>query len=98
MVWEVAREVPLPIIGVGGVASAADALEFMIAGARAVAIGAAVIDRPTVAEEVVAGLADYVQRHQLESLARIVGTLDSQVPETRVEVPAAPEHANSRLT
>lgn len=98
MVWEVVRAVPLPIIGVGGVASASDALEFMIAGARAVAIGAAVIDRPTVAEDVVAGLADYLQRHQLESLSRIVGTLDTQPPTTRAEVPAAPADANSTLT
>lgn len=90
MVWDVARAVPLPIIGVGGVGSASDALEFMIAGAWAVAIGAAVIDRPTVAEEVVAGLADYLQRHQLDSLARIVGTLDTQAPPAHAGVPAAP--------
>jgi dihydroorotate dehydrogenase (NAD+) catalytic subunit len=82
MVWEVARAVPLPIIGAGGVAAASDALEFMIAGARAVAIAAAVIDRPTVAEDVVAGLADYLHRHQLESLTQIVGTLDTGAPAT----------------
>jgi len=98
MVWEVARAVPLPIIGVGGVASASDALEFIIAGARAVAIGAAVIDRPTVAEAVVAGLVDYLQRHQLESLSRIVGTLDTPSPTTAAEVPPVPAHANSTLT
>jgi len=82
MVWEVARAVPLPIIGAGGVASASDALEFMIAGARAVAIAAAVIDRPTVAEDVVAGLAEYLHRHQLESLTQLVGTLDTRAPAT----------------
>jgi dihydroorotate dehydrogenase (NAD+) catalytic subunit len=80
MVWEVARTVPLPIIGAGGVASAADALEFIIAGARAVAIAAAVIDRPTVAEDVVAGLGDYLRRHRLESLSQIVGTLGAYEP------------------
>lgn len=75
MVWEVAQAVPLPIIGAGGIASASDALEFIIAGARAVAIGAAVIDRPTVAEEVVAGLEDYLRRHRLSSVTELVGTL-----------------------
>jgi dihydroorotate dehydrogenase (NAD+) catalytic subunit len=85
MVWEVARAVPLPIIGAGGVASAADALEFIIAGARAVAIAAAVIDRPTVAEDVVAGLGDYLRRHRLESLSQIVGTLGTHEPALSTE-------------
>ncbi|HXF81557.1 MAG TPA: dihydroorotate dehydrogenase [bacterium] len=76
MVYEVARAVPLPIIGVGGVAAAADALEFIIAGARAVAIAAAAIDRPTVAEEVTAGIADYLRRHGYASVTALVGTLD----------------------
>ncbi|HEU5171676.1 MAG TPA: dihydroorotate dehydrogenase [Gemmatimonadales bacterium] len=76
MVWEVAQAVPLPIIGMGGIGSAADALEFIIAGARAVAIAAAVIDNPTVAEEVVAGLEDYLRRHHIASIAEVAGTLD----------------------
>ena len=80
IVWEVERVSPLPFIGAGGVASASDALEFMIAGAGAVAIAAAVIDRPTVAEDVVAGLAAYARRHRLDSLTQIVGTLETRAP------------------
>jgi dihydroorotate dehydrogenase (NAD+) catalytic subunit len=83
MVYEVARAVPLPIIGAGGVAAAADALEFFIAGARAVAIAAAAIDRPTVAEEVTAGLVDYLQRHGCASVAELVGTLDLSASPSR---------------
>jgi len=75
MVWEVASAVSLPIIGAGGVGSAADALEFIIAGARAVAVASAVIDRPTVVEEICAGLVDYLRRHNLRSITELVGTL-----------------------
>jgi len=75
MVWEVASAVSLPIIGAGGVGSAADALEFIIAGARAVAVASAVIDRPAVVEEICAGLVDYLRRHNLRSITELVGTL-----------------------
>lgn len=76
MVWEVARSVPLPIIGAGGVSAASDALEFLIAGAHAVAIASAVIDRPTAVEDVVSGLTEYLHRHKLDSLAQVIGTLE----------------------
>jgi dihydroorotate dehydrogenase (NAD+) catalytic subunit len=75
MVREVFRAVKLPIIGAGGVGSAADALEFIIAGAHAVAVASAVIDRPTVAEEIRTGLQDYLRRHNLRSIGEVVGTL-----------------------
>jgi dihydroorotate dehydrogenase (NAD+) catalytic subunit len=86
MVWEVARAVPLPIIGAGGVARAADALEFIIAGASAVAVGAAVIDRATVAEEITSGLLDYLRRHGLSSLRPLVGSLETR-PQPQPAVP-----------
>jgi dihydroorotate dehydrogenase (NAD+) catalytic subunit len=75
MVWEVASAVSLPIIGAGGIGSATDALEFIIAGAQAVAVASAVIDRPTVVEEICAGLQDYLRRHNVRSITELVGTL-----------------------
>lgn len=75
MVWEVASTVSLPIIGTGGIGSATDALEFIIAGAQAVAVASAVIDRPTVVEEICAGLQDYLRRHNVRSISELVGTL-----------------------
>lgn len=75
MVWEVSRAVPLPIIGAGGIGTAADALEFLIAGAQAVAVASAVIDRPTTVDEICAGLQDYLRRHNLRGIGEVVGTL-----------------------
>lgn len=75
MVWELTRAVRLPVVGVGGIASAADALEFMIAGASAVAVATAVIADATVAESICAGLRDYLHRHRLRTITEIVGTL-----------------------
>jgi dihydroorotate dehydrogenase (NAD+) catalytic subunit len=77
MVWEVHRAVSLPIVGAGGIATASDALEFMIAGATAVAVATAVISDATAAETICAGLQDYVQRHGVRALSDVVGTLTS---------------------
>lgn len=75
MVWELTRTVRLPVVGVGGIASAADALEFMIAGASAVAVATAVIADATVAESICAGMREYLARHGLRSITEVVGTL-----------------------
>ncbi len=75
MVWEVSRAVSLPIIGAGGIRSASDALEFIIAGAGAVAVASAVIDHPTAVEEICTGLQDYLRRHALRGIGELVGTL-----------------------
>ena len=77
MVWEVARAVRLPVIGIGGIATASDALEFMIAGASAVAIATALINDATAVESICAGLEDYARRHGLRAIADVVGTLRS---------------------
>jgi dihydroorotate dehydrogenase (NAD+) catalytic subunit len=79
MTWQVARAVKLPIFGIGGISSAADALEFLIAGATAVQIGTANFVDPGVYDRVLAGLADYLVRHGLSDIREVVGTL--QMPE-----------------
>src|ERR1044071_856178 len=74
MVYEVARTVSIPLIGIGGIASASDALEFMLAGASAVQIGTANYYDPGVTMKVIDGLADYCEREGLESIAAVVGS------------------------
>ena len=72
-VWQVHRAVRLPIIGMGGIACGADAVEMMLAGATAVAVGTAHFVQPRAALQVVAGLAEYLERHGFAGPADIVG-------------------------
>lgn len=73
MVYQVANAIKLPIIGMGGIACAADAIEFMLAGASAVSVGTANFVNPMVTEEIVAGIEDYMIRHKIENISDIVG-------------------------
>ena len=75
MTWQAARAVKIPIIGIGGIASASDALEFFIAGAAAVQVGTMNFSRPNIYAEIEAGLVDYLTRHGLESIRDLVGTI-----------------------
>jgi dihydroorotate dehydrogenase (NAD+) catalytic subunit len=75
-VWQVARAVPIPVIGIGGISCATDALEFLIAGATAVQIGTANFVDLAVYGKIEDGLSDYLARHGLSKVGQIVGTLD----------------------
>jgi len=75
MVWQAARAVSIPVIGMGGILSAADALEFLIAGARAVGIGTANFVDPAGGRGILDGLEEYLGRHGIGSLGEIVGSL-----------------------
>lgn len=75
MTWQAARAVKIPIIGIGGIASASDALEFFIAGAAAVQVGTMNFSRPNIYAEIEAGLVDYLTRHRLGSIRDLVGTI-----------------------
>jgi len=79
MVWEVARACSIPVIGMGGISSAEDALEFFIAGAHAIAVGSAVIDNPNVATQLCNGLTGYLERNNMSSINEVVGTLEITV-------------------
>ena len=72
MVWQVAKAVKIPVIGLGGIASANDALEFLMAGATAVQIGTANFLDPTVTVKVVDGLQDYLNRHNIKDIHDII--------------------------
>ncbi len=74
-VYEVARPHGIPIIGQGGIVSARDALEFIIAGASAVGVGTALFYDPLVCKKINAGIRDYLARHRIASVAELTGTL-----------------------
>jgi dihydroorotate dehydrogenase (NAD+) catalytic subunit len=80
-VFQVARPHGVPIIGQGGVASAADALEFLIAGASAVGVGTALFYDPLICKSINNGIRGYLQRHGLEHVEQLVGTLALNTPE-----------------
>lgn len=75
MVYQVAQKVKIPIIGIGGICCATDALEFLLAGATAVQIGTANFVTPNIAEEIAAGIADYVEKEKLASVRELIGAL-----------------------
>lgn len=76
MTWQAARAVRIPVIGVGGIARPEDALEFLIAGARAVQIGTANFVDTRVYHRILAGLEDYLRRHAIDDLSAVVGSLE----------------------
>lgn len=75
MVWEVSQKVDIPIIGIGGISSAQDAVEFMLAGASAVQIGTANFVDTGASLKIIAGIEDYVEKNKLASVADITGML-----------------------
>lgn len=77
MVYEVHRAVPLPVIGVGGIATARDAAEFLLAGASAVQIGTMNFWDPKATENVLAGLRKFCQRHGIEAVSALTGALEA---------------------
>jgi dihydroorotate dehydrogenase (NAD+) catalytic subunit len=79
-VYEVARRHNVPIIGQGGIASANDALEFLIAGATTVGVGTALFYDPLVCKKINAGIAEYLARHGMRNVAELVGTSSSHAP------------------
>ena len=76
MVWQVAKAVKIPVIGLGGISSATDAVEFMLAGASAIQIGTANFIDPAVTVKVVDGIEEYLTRHGFKSVSEIVGALE----------------------
>lgn len=73
MVYQVANAVKVPIIGMGGIANASDAMEFILAGATAVSVGTANFNNPNTTIEVVEGIEDYMRRHNVEDINSLIG-------------------------
>lgn len=77
-VYQAARPHKVPIIGQGGITTANDALEFLLAGASAVGVGTALFYDPLLCTRINAGIADYLRRHGLEKVSDLVGQLSAQ--------------------
>ena len=77
MVYQAANAVSIPVIGMGGIANAEDAIEFMLAGATGVAIGAMNFVNPYTTMEVVKGIEDYMRQYDIEDLREIIGAVDN---------------------
>ena len=75
MVWQGANAVRIPVIGLGGISSATDAVEFLLAGASAIQIGTANFADPSLAVKVAAGIDEYLERHSMSSVRELIGAL-----------------------
>ena len=76
MVWEVHNAVGIPVLGMGGIATWQDAVEFMLAGATAVAVGAANFADPLASIHVLEGLARYLEEQEISSARELIGALE----------------------
>lgn len=75
MVYQVANAVKIPVIGMGGIATAEDALEFILAGATAVSVGTANFFNPYATREVIAGIEDYMRKYHVEDIHELIGAV-----------------------
>lgn len=75
MVWQVYNAVKIPVIGMGGIMNATDAIEFMLAGASAVQVGTAIFKDPFIPVQIVDGIKEYLERHNLGSVRELIGAL-----------------------
>ncbi len=75
MVYQVAQAVQIPIIGMGGIATAEDAIEFILAGATAVSVGTANFFNPYATKEIAEGIVSYMERHRVEKITELIGAV-----------------------
>ena len=76
MVWQVAKAVKIPVIGLGGISSATDAIEFLLAGASAIEIGTANFIDPAITVKVAQGIVEYCERHGFKNVSDLTGALE----------------------
>jgi dihydroorotate dehydrogenase (NAD+) catalytic subunit len=76
MVWQVAKAVKIPVIGLGGISNATDAIEFMLAGATAIQVGTANFVDPMVCIRILEGIEEYCQRHGVKHVSELTGALE----------------------
>lgn len=75
MVWQVAKTVKVPVIGIGGITTAEDAIEFLVAGASAIQVGTANFVNPQATEDILKGLKDYLCKNKMETVRNLIGSL-----------------------
>ena len=79
MVWQVVQVSKVPVIGLGGIVSVEDAIEFLLVGAKAIQVGTANFINPPITLEIIDGLKDYLRQRGLADINEIIGTLE--IPE-----------------
>ncbi len=75
MVWQVYNAVKIPVIGIGGIMNATDAIEFMLAGATAIQVGTAIFKDPFAPVKIIEGINDYLKRHNIQRVSDLTGAL-----------------------
>ncbi len=75
MVWQVYNAVKIPVMGMGGIMNATDAIEFMLAGASAVQVGTAIFKDPFIPLKIIKGIEEYLERHKIQSVSELIGAL-----------------------
>ena len=75
MVYQTAQAVKIPVIGMGGISTAEDALEFILAGATAVSVGTANFYNPTATLEIIQGIRQYMQENHIEDIRELIGAV-----------------------
>lgn len=75
LVWEVAQKIKVPLIGMGGIMNAQDALEFILAGATAISVGTANFINPQAAQEIICGIKKYLSEHKIRDVKNLIGNL-----------------------
>lgn len=76
MVYQAAHAVKIPVIGMGGICTGEDAMEFILAGASAVSVGTANFRNPYAAKEVAEGIEDYMRKYQIEDIRSLIGAVE----------------------
>ncbi len=77
MVWQVYQAVKIPVIGIGGIMNATDAIEFMLAGSTAIQVGTANFIDPAISVKIIDGIEEYCKRHGFSSIDQIIGIMDT---------------------
>jgi dihydroorotate dehydrogenase (NAD+) catalytic subunit len=80
MVWEVARAVKIPVVGIGGISCWQDAVEFLIAGATAVAIGTANFINPKITIDIIEGIERYLVENKMSDVYQLIGSIETDEP------------------
>ena len=78
MVYEASRNIDIPVIGMGGIMNASDAIEFMLAGATAIQVGTANFIEPGVSGKIIKGIEAYLKKHKIEKIQDIIGSIDDK--------------------
>ena len=77
LIWKVAQAVDIPIVGMGGLTTPRDAVEFLIAGATALQVGTATFVNPTAGPDVLAGLVEWCEQHEIDDVRELIGSLQT---------------------